>query len=92
MRKNYNYVILCIAILFFKRTKNCLRKIRNLRTVLSFRISKVDCFNNTALPVVTADLAKLSIDINSSPTESTKRILRKRIPKSAAKTDVLNRR
>ncbi|KAL6435230.1 hypothetical protein ACFW04_005359 [Cataglyphis niger] len=55
-------------------------------------ISKVDCFNNTSLPVVTADLAKLSIDINSSPTESTKRILRKRIPKPAASTDVLNRR
>ncbi|XP_070159954.1 uncharacterized protein [Polyergus mexicanus] len=55
-------------------------------------ISKVDCSNNTALPVVTADLAKLSIDINSSPTESTKRILRKRMPKSTAKTDVLNRR
>ncbi|XP_070159955.1 uncharacterized protein [Polyergus mexicanus] len=54
-------------------------------------ISKVDCSNNTALPVVTADLAKLSIDINSSPTESTKRILRKRMPKSTAKTDVLNR-
>ncbi|XP_011263023.1 uncharacterized protein LOC105255437 [Camponotus floridanus] len=42
--------------------------------------------------VVTADLAKLSIDINSSSTESTNRVLRKRIPKSAASTDVLNRR
>ncbi|CAL1676744.1 unnamed protein product [Lasius platythorax] len=51
----------------------------------------VDCSDNTTVPVVTANLEMLTIDVNSSSTEPTKRVLRKKISKSVS-TDVLNRR
>ncbi|XP_072765086.1 uncharacterized protein [Anoplolepis gracilipes] len=58
--------------------------------------TSVDCSDNTTLPL-TVDLAKLSIDSNSLPVESTTRVLRKRVvrclPNSTASTDsILNRR
>ncbi|XP_018397937.1 PREDICTED: uncharacterized protein LOC108775959 [Cyphomyrmex costatus] len=56
--------------------------------------TSIDNLDNTNVPVITADLEMLSIDINSPPTE-TKRVLRKRMPKSVIETDsteILNRR
>lgn len=46
--------------------------------------------DNTNVPVITANLEMLTIETNTPPTE-TKRILRKRIPKSVP-TEILNRR
>ncbi|XP_012543719.1 uncharacterized protein LOC105841135 [Monomorium pharaonis] len=52
--------------------------------------STTDRLDNTNVPVITANLEMLTIETNPLPTE-TKRILRKRVPKSVP-TEILNRR